>query len=770
MPGSSLHIAIADQVANFIEQFKEDWPQDIAPVPNLSGSSPQELAALAKKHPNYFAFGAVGPDFFALLPDFRSVCVGGKRVPIANPLIGVVGFVFDFYDALDPFIEKYERYLGPISQDLDEAISQLTGDLSSTVSDILGELSSLVTNALINLAEQAYELFGLFSLGLNRGFDNQDFFWNDMLHYRNTSQFAQNLWQLAVAMEKAAASDDEEARAKAEKLKAYALGYMTHVGSDVTGHPFVNEKSGGPFRTHWQRHHLVENHIDAKTYDDDFGNQTIYNMLAESARHYRISFTDDGEDGPTPRSYPPGDDSLRGLYVRRRHLDLDSKMPDELANLIFNSMDKTYRTQAQANIHNFPRSTPDIIQGGDGRPDIDAIKNTYETFFKYMKLTTLDGFNHEKPQPPEVFPNLDFPRLTDPHDDPPGESDHDMDLLDWILAVLRFVLWLVAVAFWLATILPAIILDTATYGPRQLAYYTIQLPLYNILKAQRAVMVMTGYLYPMQDEIDIGLVQLGTGSQKLFKEMLSAMDDIFGIGDAGAGTSITEPAPDSSYPRQHPDDEFHHPWVYPKTPVELCHSFAGPYEVGSLPHILEEMNDPGSPIMRSRYEWARSPEETDRISFDHADKDNYLGDPIHFNTYLIWQLTRTNFKDTKKSRIVDWNMDADRGYAYHCWDWNRYPAPKKGAPMDSAHGVLTDLEGHLYLAPCTPPPQAPKSSDNSGCAPLPVKDPDPSSPLSLHYLTEQDPECSHKVECPMSKKGHSESDGRSNKNSDIVLV
>ncbi|MEK6791545.1 MAG: zinc dependent phospholipase C family protein [Deltaproteobacteria bacterium] len=754
MPGSSLHIAIADRVADYLQDLNE-WNSG-AQLPNFSGPTPKELAALAKKHPNYFAFGAVGPDFFALLPDFRSVCLLGKRVPIANPLIGVVDFVIEFFEALDPFIEKYERYLGPIAQDIEEAISRSTGDLSSTVSDILGELVSLVTNALINLAEQANDWWGLFSLGLNKGYDNQDFFWMDMLHYRNTSQFAQNLWQLAVEVENAAAPDDEETRAKAEKLKAYALGYMTHVGSDVTGHPYVNEKSGGPFRTHWQRHHLVENHIDAKTYDDDFGSQAIYNMLTESARHYRISFTEKGGDGPTPPSYPPGDDSLRGLYVRRRHLDLDSDMPDDLSKFIFDCMDKTYGTQAQVNIHNFPRSTPDIIQGGDGRPDPDAIKNTYATFFRYMKLTTLDGFNHEKPEPPVFFPNLDFPALTDPHDDPPGESDRGMDFLDWLLAILRFVLWLLAVAIWIATIIPAIILDVATYGPRLAAYYAIQLPLYNMLKAQRAVMVMTGYLYPMQDEIDIGLVQLGTGSQKLFKEMLSAMDNIFGIGDAGAGTSETEPVPDKEYPRQQTKDaddnaiEFHHPWVYPKAPVEQCHSFAGPYESGSLPHLLEETNFPGSQIMRVRYERAINPQQTDQISFDHADKNNHLGDPVHFNAYLMWQLTRSDFKDTDTSSITDWNMDADRGYAYHCWDWNRHSAPAEGEPLDAAHWVLEDLEGHKYLEPCTPPPQAPKKSD--GCCPAPQDEPNPHKPLGLHYLTQEDPGCDVEVVCARDKK------------------
>jgi hypothetical protein len=742
MPGSSLHIAVGDRIADFLQKSK-NWQRSLdEKLPKIEGPAPAQLSAIAKKHPNYFAFGAVGPDFFALLPDFRSVCVLGKRVSIANPLIGVEKFVYDLFETLDPFIEKYDRYLGPVGQNVDEAISRLTGDLSSTVSEIFGELISLVTNALTNLVEQSNDWWGLFSLGLNQGFDNQDFFWNDMLHYRNTSQFARNLWLLALEAEKAAA--DDEARERAQKLLAYALGYMTHVGLDVTGHPFVNQKSGGPFRTHWQRHHLVENHMDAKTYDDNFGNQPIYNMLSESARHYRISFTESGDDGPTPPPYPPGDNSLRGLYERRRHLDLDSTLPDELAELIYNCMDLTYGTRAQAGLHGYPRTTPDIIPGGDGRPDVESIKNTYATFFRYMKMTTLDGFNHEKPPPPDVFPNLDFPALTDPHDDPPGESDEEMDLLDWILAILRFLLWLVAVAIWLATVLPAIVADLLTYGPRVLAYYTIQLPLYNMLKAQRAVMVMTGYLLPMQDEIDVGLVQLGTNSQKLFKETLNAMDDIFGIGDAGVPVHAGEPIGGPVYPRRSVHNEFQHPWLYPESLQEKCPTYAGPYPSGSLPGVLEQSALPGSQAARAQYERARSPDETDNIASSPTD---HLGDPVHFGSYLIWQLTRTETVNTEMSRMVDWNLDADRGYGYRCWDWNRFPAPNKDQPQDPSHGVLTDLDGHLYLAPCTPPPQAPTESD--GCFPSPVKQPDANQPLALHYLTEDAPGCDGlRSKCP----------------------
>ncbi len=72
-----------------------------------------------------------------------------------------------------------------------------------------------------------------------------------MLHYRKTYKFAAALWRNADCPER----------------KAFALGWMTHLATDVVGHSFVNQKCGGPYRLHPQRHHLIENHIDAWVYD-----------------------------------------------------------------------------------------------------------------------------------------------------------------------------------------------------------------------------------------------------------------------------------------------------------------------------------------------------------------------------------------------------------------------------------------------------------------------------------------------------------------------
>ena len=731
MPGPGTHILVSDKVTKRLMELST-WSYGAGAAGN--NTLPREMAELAKAHPNYYALGAIGPDLFFFLPDFR----GGK----AGPLIGVVHVLNDVYEKLDDWIlEDWDRYFGPVAQNIDEAISRLTGDLSTVVSDIFGKLGSLLMNALIDLVAQSHDWFGLFSLGLNVGYDNKDFFWSDMLHYRKTSVFGNSLW--AIAEDRANGTDDD-ARLWSDRLKAYTLGYLTHLATDTAGHPFVNEKAGGPFRTHWQRHHLIENHIDAKTYDDEHGTALNYNMFTESALHYRIAFDDRGGTARPLPPYPPGDHSLRGLYVRRRHLELDSEMPAELAALLFEAMNKAYSTAAQPPGDDITRVTPAIIPDGDGRPEIGTIQETYLTLFRYLKMSTLDGFSHEKPTPPEVFPNLDFPQLTDPHDDEPGEADDDMSFWDWVLAILRFLLWIVAVAVWLATILPAIVNDLLTYGPRLLAYYTIELPLYLMLKAERAVMVMTGYFHPMQDEIDLGLIQIGNNNHGNFLQLLSDVDDILGTG-LHIGVPTAEPVPDANYPHQtkfeddgaldsllnRSSEEYHHPWDYPETPVEICPTFAGPWQMGDMPDVLVQDNVPVNEQLIQEYTAAATPFDTDTISFNKISPGHHMGDPVNFSSFLMWQLARQDVSGA----VADWNLDADRGYAYKCWDWNRH---SKNLGADN---VLRDAEGHPYMAPCTPPPQ---SEDRVH---------DPNVPLKIHYLDQSDPGCSVEVPCPKKKKG-----------------
>jgi hypothetical protein len=84
--------------------------------------------------------------------------------------------------------------------------------------------------------------------------------------------------------------------------------------------------------------------------------------------------------------------------------------------------------------------------------------------------------------------------------------------------------------------------------------------------------------------------------------------------------------------------------------------------------------------------------------------------------------------------VVEWNLDSDMGYGYHCWDWNRV----SGEKQDDKH---TDLNGHPYGTPCTPPEQSKLFPNWNSAARLkihwvgPGPDPEVVSPLP-------DPGCS----------------------------
>src|SRR5207249_2234532 len=89
------------------------------------------------------------------------------------------------------------------------------------------------------------------------------------------------------------------------------------------------------------------------------------------------------------------------------------------------------------------------------------------------------------------------------------------------------------------------------------------------------------------------------------------------------------------------------------------------------------------------------------------------------------QLARPDLEETE---VANWNLDADRGYGYKCWDWNRHVE-------DPEQHLLPDADNHQFVAPCTPPSQADKNDYR------------PDAPLKLHYLDRKDPGCDVNEPC-----------------------
>jgi hypothetical protein len=710
MPGPAIHISVMRHVAKALAEagYRPEGSERVNP--RWTGANTTGLGRVMREHDNFAALGAVGPDLFFFLPDFRDE--GG--ISVSNVLIFIPDFLEGLYDALDPYISKWEHYLGPISEDTAEEISRLTGGLSETLGDIGGELAGILTTALEDLVTGQADFWSFFSLGLNKGFDDQAFFWSDIGHYRRTGAFGRALWEHA---------DGDMAD---DSLRAYALGYISHLGTDTTAHSFVNTICGGPFRTHWQRHHLVENHMDALWYlQDGLGPRSgdQYPQVTESALYYDIAFGDGGNVVTRP-SYPTGD-TMRENWERKRKLDIDSDLPDSIAELLVQVMKDLY--YGEGGFH------PKILQDNGGRPSPELIDEAYRLWFRFLKLMSVDGFSHEPPPPPDVFPNLDFPTPSDPSDDPPDDSDDSWwdDLLDFILSVLSVIAYLLEVIAYLATLPWAILADLITYPFRLALYYALELPLFHMLKAFRSVLVMTGYMLPMEDEIRLGLVRVGDKDSVNFQAVIGDIGDVFGgVTPPEHGRELFR---DPAYPYVHPEDEFHHPWDYPdyvdpKKATERCPTTAGPWARLDGPDVLFADADQDARI-RDTLEAADGPLAADAAGLMVGPNSN-LGDPVAFTKYLIWLTTRDPKQKDRSPEIVDWNLDADRGYGYHDWDWNRHPGKSTNDP-----------EGNPFLNPCTWPPQA-----DSPPAPGPY---DPGTPLKLHWTGPglEDPGCDVDTPC-----------------------
>ena len=720
MPGPFIHMSSMQHAGTRLAR-KGFVPRRSERInPTWSGQNVMQLGQLMGDKRNYANLGAIGPDLFFFLPDFRDK----DGIQISSVLVTVLNFLEDLYSALDPYITKYEQYLGPISEDQAEEMSRLTGGLNEVVGDITGDLSSILITALEDFVTSQKDWWEYFSLGLDQGFDEQSYLWSDMLHYRETGTFARTILKNAIA------SGDDGA-------KAYALGYITHVATDVTGHAFVNSISGGPFRLHWQRHHLVENHMDAFWYLNDSLSPKMgdnYPQLTESALYFDIAFDGDTNGVVSRPTYPTGG-TLRDNWTRKRLLDIDSEMPDPLPDVLLKSIIEVFYKRGDAH--------PKILRDNDGQPSPDLIKQAYDLFYRYLKLVTVDGFGHEPPPPPDVFPNLDFPTFSEPSgDDPPGGSgggsngDGDFwdDLLDFILSVVQAIAYAVEVAVYLATLPWAIAADLVTYPFRLALYYALELPLFHMLKDFRAVLVMTGYMLPMDDEIASTLIQVGNTEAGTFDEVINLINDIF-AGQLPSGEIEEQTFRDADYPHSHPDDEYKHPWSYPDSVRELHFTgivpnpatTAGPHAADSDPTILfgSVVGDPG---IRDRFEEAASPGEADQIGRD-VTPDIHLGDSVDFSEYLIWLESRdAKQKDGTEVPLTEWNLDSDCGYGYHCWDWNR----------NESLPAQPDPEGNTFLQPCTWPPQSDNSLDPAAPANW-----DSTVPLQLHWVAPglEDPGC-----------------------------
>jgi hypothetical protein len=96
----------------------------------------------------------------------------------------------------------------------------------------------------------------------------------------------------------------------------------------------------------------------------------------------------------------------------------------------------------------------------------------------------------------------------------------------------------------------------------------------------------------------------------------------------------------------------------------------GPYPEGTTPDQVFFRTDAGFDADgRLEYESAQAPWRTDQLNEQFIGKaeemKSPLGDPVPFSAYLIGRLVNPTDYQTQ------FNLDADRAYAYLTWDWIR---------------------------------------------------------------------------------------------------
>src|SRR5438105_1544796 len=100
MPGWYIHLDVAKTVAEAMPRISATGVPSTSTsvgVPITSfrgpGPTPEQLHAIIRRHPNYYALGAIGPDIFFLLPDFKG--------QVGNFIARLAEWVIEFYDTLD---------------------------------------------------------------------------------------------------------------------------------------------------------------------------------------------------------------------------------------------------------------------------------------------------------------------------------------------------------------------------------------------------------------------------------------------------------------------------------------------------------------------------------------------------------------------------------------------------------------------------------------------------------------------------------------------
>jgi hypothetical protein len=672
MPTSATHITIVRRIADSGPQYRALLGD---PDPTLPLTDP------AAQRMRFASLGACGPDFLYLLMDY-----GSDAQDLANLLVRAAA-AFDSLASL----------MAGVQERIDGLVSSITMGVSDSIKEQAGLLSAVIQEGLFAaLASGGFNPFAFFEARRQTDYPREEWFWADVLHYWRSGHFAENLVR-------------EANRTGNPNLIAYALGYSTHYVTDVVGHPFVNQVVGGPWRLYWQRHHLVENFVDAYVWDrwhtpvpgTGMGEPPLDRLVGTpnpTGTGAPLSFSrlnDHVNIGTATTSDPVDmivDDVVKQISTLLANfglaLDLEPAPPTDADAVAWSEMfskvvRNTYDGFSPVNL-----TKPFFLSGvktarKDGFPTGEDVAAAYGAFRLILRVTTEERVHD--PMPPSIASDIsaavakigadvakDLGSVPPPPSIPTGGSFDPAAILD---AIEKAAEWAGKVAE--ATIQAAMdfVNDTIAAGATvvsdsiKYALWLVSKALFALYRSFRDVLTLRAYASPFSDQL--------TGSFGT----LAATSLWQSPGNPAAGSFPHEELPVQRLKFASP----YVPFTVPSAPAEQPSlDFVAPYMPTAAGGTVPPDAFIDAPLgPDDMFDPATGPQAELANGIQSVPKD--FGGAIANSERAI------DAGAGGTPVYPDYNLDGDRGYAWPCWDVEPRPVrpgpnlpPVAGDPLDPA--------------------------------------------------------------------------------------
>jgi hypothetical protein len=692
MPTSGTHITIVQRIAVSDPQLKA-----LLGDPFADETTPEGRKA------RFANLGAVGPDVFYAMMDY-----GGDLQDLENFLIKVAGT----FECIAELMGQVDRYVAGIE-------SVITFGISDELKKTFTLLSATINEGLMALVIDAgVNLWPVFEPARQKDEPRTKWFWADYLHYVRTGKFVRALLR----------------RSKGnDNLTAYALGYLTHYVTDVVGHPYVNQVVEAPWRLYWQRHHLVENFIDAYVWDrwhvplppppppsteeQPLDHVTATPNVTGMGAPFTFARLNDHINIGTTQGFDPVDDLVEavcdkihtGLFDIGVAETIESPMPadadfDHWAAMMRDALREVYDA-AEPHPENLAPSRP------NGYPTKEDIAAAYGVFRLVMRIATEEKI--QEPQAPNITGDISaavqqlFNDIASdlgsvpPFPVPSTDGSFSWDSL-WD-AIKNIADWFGQAAEAVGKAIFDFIKDsinlvgTTLSEPIKFALFLLNKFLFSIYRQFRDVLMLAAYSVPFTDQLSINI----GGPFNTSALWRSMGDPTFGL-----------------YPSEEIDAErqfvlstyapFRPPRTITKNVERPPIGLAAPYkpkniDLGSVRFVLPTLPDDfiDAPLGPDDMFQENGPEPV--LDGGPNTPPRNFGGAIA-NSIRGIQLAMSNFP--RGSMLPDYNLDGDRGYAWPTWDPDPAPTasppggpfapnPNAGDPLNPTNPANAPGEAHV---------------------------------------------------------------------------